>query len=96
MFDDEDEELLELFTLVPFKRKSTHEMFSNREAEGAYSLLIKKYLMSDEDKFVGYFRITPLMFHAILEKISDDISTEPTNRNPKPISAKQKLCLTLR
>lgn len=94
--DDEDDEVIELLFSLPFKRKSTQEMILNRNNEGTYNLLIKKYLMTDEDKFMKFFRVSPLLFSTILDYISDEITSEPCNRTPKPISAAQKLCVTLR
>lgn len=94
--DDEDNDIVELLFLLPLKRKSTHEMILNRENEGTYNLLVKKYLMTDDDMFVKFFRVTPGIFHTILDQISDEITTAPCNRTPKPISAEQKLCVALR
>lgn len=94
--DDEDDEIIELLFSLPFKRKSTHEMILNRDNEGTYNLLIKKYLMTDEDKFVKFFRVDPRLFNTILDHISHEITTSPCNPTPKPISAAQKLCVTLR
>ena len=96
LFDDEEEDFLHLFCLLPRKRKSTHAMILNRDQEGAYNLLIKKYLMTDDDRFMGYFRVSPYLFHTILDQIAHDITTLPSNRIPNPISAEQKLCVLLR
>lgn len=68
-------------------------MILNRNDEGVYNLLITKYLMSEEDQFMKYFRISSNLFYKILHRISDQISTAPTFRVPKPISAEQKLCV---
>lgn len=96
LIDDDEEDILELLALMPNKRKKTHEMILNRDSEGAFNILIKKYLLTTEDLFVKYFRVTPYLFYMILENISAEITTTPCNRNPNPISAEQKLCLTLR
>lgn len=94
--DDEDELLLQLLPQIPFKRKKTHDIILNRNKEGVFNLLINKYLMTDDDKFVQYFRVSLTLFHNILDEISSDITTPPCNRHPIPISPAQKLCLTLR
>lgn len=94
--DDEDLVMLQLLSQLAFKRKSAHEMILSREKEGAFNLLIKKYLMTNDDKFVEYFRVSLPMFHTILEHISNDITSTPCNRHPNPISPEQKLCVTLR
>lgn len=94
--DNDEDEFLDIIRLLPSKRKSTRAMILNRESEGAFNLLIKKYLMTEEDSFVKFFRITSHLFYKILNEISSDVTSLPYNRNPKPISAEQKLCLTLR
>lgn len=96
LLDDECDELFVLLQLIRFKRKSVREMILNRESEGVYNLLIKKYLMSEDDQFVKYFRVNMGLFYNILDHISCEITTAPTNRIQKPISAEQKLCVTLR
>lgn len=98
LHDDEEEEMtLELLLFMSMhKRKKTHEMIVNREKEGAFCLLVQKYLLTEEDKFVKYFRVSSNLFYMILEHISCDLVSKPCNRNPNPISAEQKLCLTLR
>lgn len=97
LLDDEDDDAtVDLLLLIPFKRKSTREMILNREKEGTFNMLIKKYLLSEEDEFMKYFRVSRNLFHTILDHISADITSEPSNRTPMPISAEQKLCVTLR
>lgn len=96
LFDGDDEDILNLFCLFPRQRKSTHAMIMSRDEEGVYNLLIKKYLMTDDDKFMGYFRVSPTLFQTILNQITDEITTTPSNRIPKPISGEQKLCVALR
>lgn len=98
LLDDEEEEdfFLKLMGLMPNKRRSIHPMILNRDSEGAFAILVKKYLMTDEDKFVKFFRVDAKLFYTILENIQNDITTPSSNRNPNPISAEQKLCITLR
>lgn len=95
--DEEDEciiDMIQLFSKV--KRCKTHEMIVNREIEGSFNILIRKYLVSEEDQFVKYFRVTPKIFYSILEYINHDITSLPYNRVLKPISSEQKLCVALR
>lgn len=96
--DDEEEECIyNFFQTVNFsKRRKTHNMIKKREAEGAYNILILKYLITEEDKFFNYLRVTPYLFGKILENIHDLVSTRPTNKVLKPISPQQKLCVALR
>lgn len=97
MFEEDDEEILNLIEILPkIKRKKTHEMFLNRKTEGSFNNLIKKYLMCEEDKFVQYFRVSPQIFYLILDKIRDEIESIPYNRVINPISSEQKLCVALR
>lgn len=78
------------------KRNGINPIIKNRDTEGVYKILIRNHLLTFEDTFQKYFRVTPNIFHTILSRIRDDISTKPCNRVPHPISAEQKLCLTLR
>lgn len=95
--DEEDWAFLHvMFNLLPKTRKKTREMILNRDSEGAFQILIKKYLLSEEDEFVKYFRVTPKIFYCVLEHISSELTTAPNNRVPNPISAEQMLCVTLR
>lgn len=97
LFDEEDEEILELVEVLPkIKRRKTHEMFLNRKSEGTFNNLIQKYLVSEEDKFVKFLRVTPRIFFLILENIRDSIESIPYNRVVEPISSEQKLCIALR
>lgn len=94
--DDDDEGVVGFCHQFLLKKKPTHDMILKRDEEGAYNMLIQKYLMTDDDKFRQYFRISPLLYHTILEIISNEITSTPCNRHPNPISPAQKLCLTLR
>lgn len=97
LLEEEEEELLELMRIFPsLKRRKTHEMIKNRETEGTHSILISKYLMCEEDRFITYFRITPNLFNEILSNIRSEIKSMPCNRVPVPISCAQKLCIALR
>lgn len=80
MFEEEDDESLKLVEVLPtVKRRKIHEMFESRDTEGIYPNLVKKYLMSKEDKFVQYFRVSPQIFHLILENICDEIDSIPVH-----------------
>lgn len=95
LFDD-DEEDDNLLLMRYAQRKRTHEMFLNRESEGAYQILVSRYLIDDEEKFIQFFRINRATFFHILDSIREDISTKPYNRHKNPISAEEKLCIALR
>lgn len=97
LFDDDEDSLLEILQCIPFcKRNKTRELIANREKEGAFYILISKYLFTEEDNFMKYFRLSPHLFNQILESIRNDITTKSCKRVSNPISAEQKLCLTLR
>lgn len=97
LFDDDESEFNDLLLLQHSRRrKKTHQMYSNRDSEGTYQILVLKYLMQDEERFIRYFRISPSIFYHILEFIRDDITLPPCNRHKKPITAEQKLCIALR
>lgn len=98
LIDDDENELREIIKLLPVKkrRKETNELLRCRGREGTYAILIDKYLLTDDDKFVKFLRVTPNLFYDILENIRNEITTIPCNRNPNPICPEQKLCLVLR
>jgi len=52
--------------------------------------------MDSETKFREFFRVLRDIFLFILTEIREDITTRSCNRWQTPISAEQKLCLTLR
>lgn len=96
--DDYEDDFLELVQFLPptAKRKSTQDLIINREQEGTYSILVQKYLFSNDDKFYEFLRITPNVFDIILQYIQDDIYIAPSQRVPSPIDPSQKLCIALR
>jgi hypothetical protein len=71
------------------------DIFKKIKDEGYYCTLIGRYLMDSEIKFREFFRVSRDTFHLILTEIKEDI-TRSCNRWQTPISAEQKLCLTLR
>lgn len=96
LFDDVEDEINDLLSMRYAKRRKTHKMFLKRENEGTFEILVSRYLIDDEEKFMQYFRINRAKFFYILDFIRDDISTKPYNRHKKPISAEQKLAIALR
>lgn len=78
------------------KRNTPHAMYKQRNAEGAYNVLVERHLLDDDTKFQRYFRLTPHLFHRVLSKIEPELKKEPTTWVQKPITARQKLCITLR
>lgn len=91
--DDEDEVLL---SCILKKRKSTHLSILRRETEGVYNTFIRKYCFSNPQLFKKYFRLSLDVFNDVLNVIRVDIESVACNRHINPISAEEKLCLTLR
>lgn len=82
--------------LLEYFNEDAHQIYMQRQAEGAYNLLIERHLEDDEMKFVKYFRLSSHLFHYVLNIIEDTLIVAPTNKYPRPISPKEKLCITLR
>jgi len=76
--------------------KNVHNMFRKRKEEGFFSVLIEKHLFRDEKKFREFFRLSWEQFNYVLNLIEDDIKSNPCNRVKEPISAAEKLAVTLR
>jgi hypothetical protein len=87
----EDEESSEEET-----RAQECDIYKKRETEGAYEILIVRHLVPNDTKFKEYFRLSPELFHYVLNFINEDIALKPSNRIKKPISPEQKLCIFLR
>lgn len=94
--DECDEEVNLLTKNYCSVRSKTSDVFSSREDEGVFQLLIRKHLLDDEVKFKAYFRFTRNQFNSILEMVQELLTSEPCNRVKRPISPAEKLALTLR
>lgn len=95
----EYEDELRLVAILLFgknKKKSAHQMYKDRQLEGAHCVLIDRHLIDDETQFRNYFRLSPCLYSRILATIEQDLDGIRTNFIPKPINAQQKLCITLR
>ena len=91
ILEDEEDDLL-----IYCMSEDATDIFKKRKDEGYYSSLIGRYLMDSEMKFREFFRVSRDIFHIILQEIKEDITTRSCNRWQTPISAEQKVCLTLR
>lgn len=78
------------------RKRKISEIFARRLQEGVYTILIEKYLMNSESAFRQYFRLSRSEFDYVLSHIKRDLEPQKTNFNQNPISARQKLCITLR
>lgn len=92
--EEEDEQLLQYSLLQ--ERRATHDIFKQRKQEGYFNLLINGHLREDENKFREFFRLNPQQFDFVLSLIQDYIQKSGTNFVQVPITAEEKLALTLR
>lgn len=76
--------------------KNKNEMYLAREAEGFFSVLIEKHLWRDETKFREFFRLSWDQFNYVLNLVEEDIKANPSIKIRKPITAAEKLAVTLR
>lgn len=93
--EEEEEEWLQL-ELLEKERCEKHDIFKKRAEEGYFSLLINSHLKGDEKKFREFFRLNPEQFNFVLSLIQEDIKKPGTNCVKYPITAEEKLALTLR
>lgn len=96
LIDYLDEDFLEVMHFFLPKRKKIDTMYIKRREEGAFSILIERYLFNDHEKFTSFLRVTPRVFYIILKYVNKDIYVAPCNRVTNPIDPSQKLCIALR
>lgn len=94
--EEQDDDDVSALLAVENENREVLQMFENRSKEGVYNLLVLKHLSDNDTKFKEFFRLTPQLFYTVLHHIKDEISTQPTNKHPTPISPEEKLCLALR
>lgn len=95
LLEEEEEEEILLATYKP-SNKPADKLFLCRSSEGAFAITVERRLFGNETKFREYFRLSTELFDSVLNFIRDDITRKPCNRISCPISAKEKLCITLR
>ena len=76
------------------RTKWVHHICASRDEEGEYHTLFS-HLKKDDTKFFQYCRMSYIKFCELLSYIKDDITMQET-RFRKPISAEERLFLTLR
>lgn len=96
MFDDDFGILIAILLSLKNKRRSPHKLYRQRSVEGAYNVLVDRHLLDDDTKFREYFRVSPVLFSKLLEDLKEDLEGIPTSWIRNPISAHNKLCMTLR
>ncbi|CAH1959144.1 unnamed protein product [Acanthoscelides obtectus] len=92
--DDRDEEII--LRELAESRKEVSAVFQKRMNLGIYNTLIKRHLRDEEEKFQSYFRLTRERFSFVLSLVEEDITSSSYNRVKEPITAAEKLALTLR
>ncbi|KAJ8892197.1 hypothetical protein PR048_004777 [Dryococelus australis] len=58
-------------------------------------ILIKRHLLHDYEKFRAFFKLNIHQFDYLLELVKEELTNEPCNRIPQPITAAEKLVITL-
>lgn len=81
---------------MPKKRKSIDSLFLNRESEGYFNILINRHLFENDIKFREFFRINHEEFNFLLSLIEVELTKLPSMRVKDPISAAEKLAITIR
>lgn len=71
--DDDDDEYYALLEVCS-EHNRVLKMFENRDKEGAYKLLVLKHLSDNDTKFKEFFRLTPQLFHTVLNYIKNEIN----------------------
>jgi hypothetical protein len=56
------------------------DIYKRRETESAYEILIVRHLVPNDTKFKEYLRLSPELFHYVLNFIKEDIALKLSNR----------------
>jgi len=91
----EDNEILFSY-LLPKKRKPIDSLFLNHDSEGYFKILINRHLFENYVKFREFFRISRQQFDFLLSLVELELTKLPSRRVKDPISAAEKLAVTLR
>ena len=71
------------------------EIYQQREEKGEFNLLVKQVMERDPEYFRRCFRMSPEKFYELLAIVGPEI-TKQTTPMRAPISAEQRLAVTLR
>lgn len=99
LLTDDDEDFLLLILLANSTRFEKKKLFEKRNKEGSYEILVKRHLLDNDSMFVTYFRLSPYLFHKVIDLIRNDIGVSPVilgGPTKYRISPEQKLCIALR
>ena len=92
--EEEDDDFVLLSTLD--ERGDASSLFKSRRTEGTFKVLIENHLKDNEQKFKEYFRLSKMQFQEVFDIIAPLIEKQPNSFVQQPISAYEKLALTLR
>lgn len=90
----EDDDIM--LQMCEVQRDNVHPMYRSRRKEGFFNQLIETHLKTDDRKFRKFLRLNPFQFNYVLNFIKDDIKCNSYNRVLYPITAAEKLAITLR
>jgi len=94
--ESDDDDIYLQYLANPKPKLRPNPLFKTRREEGYHQILINGHFRLDKKKFREFFRLNRDQFNYILSLIEGDLTTTPTTFVPKPISAEEKLALTLR
>ena len=78
------------------KRKMwVRDIFKNHKNQGAYHNLVQEMMFSDRESYFKYMRMSPERFEHLLSLIEPIVTKQTTNLR-EPISAGERLSVTLR
>lgn len=78
------------------RKRNLKRQIVRRDKEGAYKIFVERYLLDSESQFREYFRLSPSEFDYVLSEVNADLQPQQSNYIMKPISSREKLCITLR
>lgn len=76
------------------RRFWVHEIFKGRKHQGAYHNLIKEMMLTDQEKYFNYLRMSSDYFQNLLQLVGKKLTKTYCVR--EPISPGERLALTLR
>jgi hypothetical protein len=96
MLLDEIEDDYDILPLLVRTHEDRNVIYKNRQTEGCYDILIRRHLLDNETKFKRFFRVSRDQFFYLVNLIESDFKINPSNRDPRPLTAEMKLAVTLR
>lgn len=94
--EDDDAVLVADFEGRKRKREKVKALFKTRNIEGYSSILVANHLLGDVQTFRQFFRLNKDQVDFVLTLVGTDLTKQSCRRVPSPISAQEKLLLTLR